>query len=67
MTSEEIYQVKKWLSRGATLSIGRDYAGRQKTKISHGPLNIFTHRYSVTDSELAQIKNLAEVRQNTAA
>jgi hypothetical protein len=67
MTTEEIYQVQKWVRNGAKLSVGRDYAGRQKIKISHGLLNIFTHRYSVTEVELAEIKSLIEVGYNSAA
>jgi hypothetical protein len=67
MTSDEMVSAKKWISRGAKLQIGRDYAGRQKIKISHGPLQIFTHRFSVSDAEVAELKSIVEVQRVASA
>jgi hypothetical protein len=67
MTSGEMQQVKKWLSNGGNLMIGRDPAGRQKIKITHGPFHVFTHRFSVTESELEELKKLLANSHQSAA
>jgi hypothetical protein len=67
MTIEDMRQVQKWVSNGGKLLIGRDHAGRQKIKITHGPLHVFTHRFSVTDDELNELKQMLNLAHQSAA
>lgn len=62
MTNEELSKIQKWLDGGAKLLVGRDYDGRRKIKISHGPLKIFTHRFSLTEAEYGAVKKMLESR-----
>ncbi len=67
MTVDEMNQVQRWIANGGKLLIGRDHSGRQKVKIVHGPLHVFTHRFSVTDEEVAKLKNMLKLPNQAAA
>lgn len=58
VTDAEIAKICKWVSRGATIYIGRDHAGRQKLKVLHGPFGIVASRFRCDERDLVKLKSL---------
>lgn len=67
MTHEEMNDVRGLIWGGAKLSIGRDYAGRQRIRLTSGPFGIFTRRYSVNEVEVAELKAMLQTKTKDAA
>jgi hypothetical protein len=67
MTVDEMRQVQIWVAKGGKLLIGRDHAGRQKVKVMHGPLHMFTHRYSADYEQIETLKQMLSMNHQSAA
>jgi hypothetical protein len=67
MTVDDMRQVQKWVANGGKLLIGRDHAGRQKIKVIHGPLHMFTHRYSADQEQIETLKKMLNLNHQSAA
>jgi hypothetical protein len=55
LTENELTKVCGWVIKGAKLYVGRDYSGRAKIKVVHGPLGLFTDRYQCEDRDIEEL------------
>lgn len=67
MTEVELRKVCRWITEGGKLLIGTDDYGRQKIKVTHGPLGMFVHRFEITENELLALKELILEDMKSAA
>ena len=56
MTEAEMEKACSLINRGGKLYVGRDHAGRQKLKITHGPFGLLTQRFRCTIEDFQMLK-----------
>jgi hypothetical protein len=56
MESAELVKVRKLLSQGKRVYIGRDAAGRHKLKFRTGPFGFLTRRYTVDVKTMEKLR-----------
>jgi hypothetical protein len=57
MENMELVQVRKLLSQGKKVYIGRDAAGRHKLKFKTGPFGVLTRRYTVDFNTMEKLRD----------
>jgi hypothetical protein len=57
MESAELVKVRKLLSQGKRVYIGRDAAGRHKLKFRTGPFGVLTQRYTVDLKTMEKLRD----------
>jgi hypothetical protein len=55
LTETEFSKICKWMTKGAKVYFGRDYAGRSKIKVVRGPLGIFTARFRCEERDIVEL------------